>query len=90
MDLIDQYNPLKKPQNIIDPIFDVLKQGEKKLGYIPEPEIVMLNGKMASDYVIQKRLETFFKVPPIDPGYLAFNVALGAVVYLAKRMMGPN
>ncbi len=83
---IDQYNPSEKPQNIIDPIFDVLKQSEKNLGYIPKPDIVMLNGSMAKTYTIQKRLETFFGVTPVDVGDMEFNVARGAVAYLAKRM----
>lgn len=82
---IDQYNPSRKPQNIIDPIFDVLKKSEKILGSIPKPDIVMLNGSMAKTYTIQKRLETFFGFPPVDVGDMDLNVARGAVAYLQKR-----
>ena len=89
-DSIDQYNLPEKSENIIDPIFDVLKKSEKKLGHIPKPEIVMLNGSMTNTYAIQKRLETFFGFPPVDVGNLALNVARGAVAHLAKKMMASN
>ena len=89
-DSIDQYNLPEKFKNIIDPIFDVLKKSEKELGHIPKPDIVMLNGSMASTYTIQKRLETFFGFPPVEIGNLAFNVARGAVAHLAKKMMASN
>ena len=89
-DSIDQYNPPKKPENIIDPIFDVLKKSEEELGHIPKPDIVMLNGSMAKTYAIQKRLETFFEDLPVEIGDVELNVALGAVAYLAKRIMDSN
>ena len=85
-DLIDQYNLPEKSQNIIDPIFDVLKKSAKELGHIPKPDIVMLNGSMASTYTIQKRLETFFGFPPVDVGNLDLNVARGAAAWLGKEI----
>ena len=89
-DSIDQYNPAEKPENIIDPIFNVLKKSEKKLGHIPKPDIVMLNGSMAKTYTIQERLKTFFGFSPVDVGFLELNVARGAVAYMAKEMMDSN
>lgn len=87
---IDQYNPLERSKNIIDPIFNVLKKSEKILGYIPKPDIVMLNGSMAKTYTVQERLKTFFGFPPVDVGQMEFNVARGAVAWLAKRIMNSN
>ncbi len=87
LDSIDQYDPSETNKNIIDPIFDVLKKSEKRLGYIPKPEIVLLNGSMARLYSIQNRLKSFFKDSTIadihDPEYA---IARGAVAWLANEL----
>ena len=86
LDSINQYDPSKKRGNIIEPIFNVLKKSEKILGYVPEPEVVLLNGSMARLYLIQKRLENFFKCPVVPPYDAELAIARGAVAWLANKI----
>lgn len=86
LDSVDQYNLSKDPDNIIDPILHVLKKSKNTLGYIPKPDIVLLNGSMAKLHTIQKRLENFFGFPPVDVGDMDLAVARGAVVYLMEEI----
>lgn len=90
LDSVDQYNLSKDPDNIIDPILYVLKKRKNTLGYIPKPDIVLLNGSMAKLYTIQKRLKDFFGFPPVDVGDMDLAVARGAVVYLVKEIRNAN
>ena len=86
LDSVDQYNPSLEADNIIDPILDVLKKAQKRRGYIPKPDIVLLNGSMAKLYTIQKRLEEFFGFSPVEFGESESAIALGAVGWLVNEI----
>ena len=84
---VDQFDSESDPEDIIDPILDVLKkaQTELKSSEIPKPDIILLNGSMSKLHTIQKRLKVFFGFPPDDVGDLDLAVARGAAVYAAKN-----
>lgn len=77
----NQLDMLPACDNIIYPILDVLKKGQRKLGILPNVDAVLLNGGMTKLHTIQQRLETLFGFPPITAGDPDKAVARGAVVY---------
>lgn len=81
LDSIAQLDTLPACDNIIYPILDVLRKGERKLGTMPQVDAVILNGGMTKLHPIQKRLERFFGFPPITACDADKAVARGAVVY---------
>ncbi len=81
LESVAQLDTLPACDNIIYPILDVLRKGERKLGTMPQVDAVLLNGGMTKLHTIQKRLETFFGFPPITAGDADKAVARGAVVY---------
>ena len=86
LDSVDQYNPSSEADNIIDPILYVLKEAQKRRGYIPKPDIVLLNGSMAKLHTIQKRLEEFFGFSPVEFGESESAIARGAVAWLVDTI----
>ena len=81
LDSVSQLDTLPACDNIIYPILDVLRKGERKLGTMPQVDAVLLNGGMTKLHPIQKRLEKFFGFAPITAGDADKAVARGAVVY---------
>lgn len=81
LDAVQQLDTLSTSDNIIYPILDVLRKAEQKIGSVPSVDAVLLNGGMTKFHTIQKRLETFFGIPPITAGDPDKAVARGAVVY---------
>ena len=81
LDAVQQLDTLSTCDNIIYPILDVLRKAEQKIGSVPSVDAVLLNGGMTKFHTMQKRLETFFGLPPITAGDPDKAVARGAVVY---------
>lgn len=80
---VAMFSPSVPPDNIIDPVLDVLKEGQNSLDSktIPEPDAVILNGAMTRLHTIQKRLADFFPCVSISSiGDQDVAVARGAVV----------
>lgn len=67
--------------NIIYPILDVLAKANEKVGEEVKVDAVLLNGGMTKLPLIQRRLEKFFGIKPINPENPDLSVALGGVYY---------
>ena len=84
LDDVADFCPSTSFTNIIDPILQVLQEGQSELKSEPPitPDAVLLTGAMTRLHTIQKRLKIFFEhkvtVSPIaDPDK---SVARGAVI----------